>query len=99
MTAGTLGAWPACVGPDPGWCSVDKKEFFAVYDYGQGALWAILRAESAEQIRRKYPGLEVFDGRPPRLDDATISAILRAGVRDIDDPPAGWLVDLAHVLK
>ena len=73
---------------------MDKQEFFVVYDYGQGGLWAILRAESAEQVRRKYPGLDVFEGRPPMLDDATVSSIRRAGVRDIDDPPDGWLADL-----
>jgi hypothetical protein len=43
--------------------------------------------------------LEVFEGWPPMLDDATIFAIRRAGLRDIDDPPAGWLADLAPVLK
>ena len=73
---------------------MDKQEFFVVYDYGQGGLWAILRAESAEQVRRKYPGVEVFEGRPPMLDDATVSSIRRTGVRDIDDPPDGWLADL-----
>ena len=73
---------------------MDKQEFFVVYDYGQGGLWAILRAGSAEQVRRKYPGVEVFEGRPPMLDDATVSSIRRAGVRDIDDPPDGWLADL-----
>ena len=73
---------------------MDKREFFVVYDYGQGGLWAILQAESAEQVRRKYPGVEVFEGRPPMLDDATVAAIRRAGVRDIDDPPDGWLADL-----
>jgi len=73
---------------------MDKREFFVVYDYGQGGLWAILRAESAEQVRRKYPGVEAFEGPPPMLDDATASSIRRAGVRDIDDPPGGWLADL-----
>jgi hypothetical protein len=28
------------------------------------------------------------------LDDATVSSIRRAGVRDIDDAPDGWLADL-----
>ena len=75
---------------------VDKREFFVLHDYGQGGLWAILRAESAEQVRRKYPGVEVFEGRPSMLDDATVSSIRRAGVRDIDDPPDGWLAEVAE---
>lgn len=73
---------------------MDKQEFFALYDYGQGGLWVILRAESAEQIRRKYPELEVFEGLPPMLDESTLSVVRGAGVRDIDDPPDGWLADL-----
>jgi len=75
---------------------VEKREFFVLHDYGQGGLWAILRAESEEQVRRKYQGVEVFEGRPPMLDDATVSSIRRAGVRDIDDPPAGWLAEVAE---
>jgi hypothetical protein len=76
-----------------------RHEYFALYDYRQGGLWVILWADSAEQIRRKYPALEVFEGRPPMLDDATVSAIRRAGVRDIDSPPDEWLADLAPVVK
>jgi len=38
----------------------------------------------------------VFEGRPPMLDDATVSSIRRAGVRDIDDPPNGWLAEVAE---
>ena len=78
---------------------VTRQEFFVFHDYGQGGLWAILRAESAEQVRRKYPCVEVFEGRPPMLDDATVAAIRRAGARDIDDPPVGWLAELRNVLK
>ena len=75
---------------------VDKREFFVLHDYGQGGLWAILRAESEEQVRRKYQGVEVFEGRPPMLDDATVAAIRSAGEHDIDDPPAGWLAEVAE---
>ena len=75
---------------------VEKREFFVLHDYGQGGLWAILRAESAEQVRCKYPGVEVFEGRPPMLDDATVAAIRSAGEHDIDDSPAGWLAEVAE---
>ena len=78
---------------------VGRQEFFVLHDYGQGGLWAILRAESAEQVRRNFTGVEVFEGRPPMLDDATVAAIRRGGVRDIDDPPGGWLAELWNVLK
>lgn len=73
---------------------MDRQGFFAMYDYGQGGLWVILAAESAEQIRSKYPTLQVFEGEPPMLDSAAIASIRRAGIQDINDPPAGWLADM-----
>jgi hypothetical protein len=73
---------------------MDRRDFFALYDYGQGGLWVILAAESAELIRSKYPMLHVFEGEPPMLDPAAITAIRRTGVQDIDAVPTGWLADL-----
>lgn len=73
---------------------MSRKEFFSLYDYGQGGLWVIIRADSAAQVRDKHPQLEVFEGVPPMLDDATVAIIRRAGVQDIDEPPTGWLADL-----
>ena len=72
-----------------------RQEFPSLYDYGQGGLWVIIRAESAEHVRRKYPQLQVFEGTPPMLDDAALASIRGRGVHDIDDPPSGWLADLA----
>jgi hypothetical protein len=74
---------------------MERKEFVSLYDYGQGGLWVIIRAESAAQIREKYPQLQVFEGRPPMLDDSTVAVIRSGGVQDIDDPPIGWLAELA----
>ena len=71
-----------------------KKEYFALYDYGQGGLWVILVADSPEQIRAKYPMLQVYEGEPPTLDSAAIAAIRRTGTQDIDDAPRGWLMHL-----
>ena len=73
---------------------VTVNQYFALHDYGQGGLWVIFAAESAEQIRSKYPTLQVFEGEPPMLDSAAIAAIRRAGVQDLNDSPMGWLADL-----
>lgn len=77
---------------------MSRKEFFALYDYGQGGLWVIIRADSAAQVRNRYPQLEVFEGVPRMLDDATVAVIRRAGVQDIDQTPTGWLADLGAVV-
>ena len=70
------------------------NQYFVLYDYGQGGLWVILAAESAEQIRSKYPMLQVFEGEPPVLDAAAIAAIRAQGARHIDEAPTGWLANL-----
>jgi len=36
------------------------------HDYGQGGLWAIVCADSAEQVRQRFPGLPVFESPPRR---------------------------------
>ena len=72
------------------------SRFFALYDYGQGGLWVVIAAESADQIRNKYPTLRVFDGVPPMLDSAATELVRRAGVQHIDDVPTGWLAALEH---
>jgi len=70
------------------------NQYFVLYDYGQGGLWVILAAESAEQIRSKYPMLQVFEGEPPMLDAAAIAAIRAHGIQHIDEAPTGWLANL-----
>ena len=74
---------------------MDRREFLVLYDYGQGGLWALVRAGSPEQVRRRYPQLQVFDERPPMVSDAMFAAIESGGVVDVEDPPTGWLAELA----
>jgi hypothetical protein len=56
-----------------------------VSDYGHGGSWALIRAESDEQIRRLYPELHVVKERPPWMTDE-IFAKLEALETDIDRP-------------
>jgi hypothetical protein len=72
-----------------------KREYFVLYDYGQGGLWTIVVAESAEQIRRRLPDVLVFDAPPASLSNDAIGAIRAQGSQAIDaDPLSGWLADL-----
>ena len=75
---------------------MNRKEFIGMYDYGQGGLWVVIRAESATQVRQKYPQLQVFEGTPPMLDEAALAVVRSKGVQDIDAPPSGWLAELAR---
>jgi len=71
-----------------------RKEFLVLYDYGQGGLWAIIRADTAQQIRDRYPQLQVFEKRPSFLSADMLADLQRKPAADIDDPPTGWLADL-----
>lgn len=72
-----------------------KCEYFVLYDYGQGGLWAIVTAESAEQILRRFPDVSVFDVPPASLSMEAVAAIRAQGPQAIDaNPLSGWLADL-----
>ena len=75
---------------------MSRKEFFVLYDYGQGGLWAVLRADTEDQIRRRYPCLQIFDTAPRMLSRELQAEIRRTDSFDIDDPPTGWLSDLTE---
>lgn len=71
-----------------------RREFIVCHDYGQGATWAVVLADSPESIRARFPAVEVRESWPAGLDDATIAAIRRDQTFDIDDSPTGWLATL-----
>jgi hypothetical protein len=72
-----------------------KREYFVLYDYGQGGLWTIVVADSAEQIRRRLPEVMVFDAPPASLSTEAVDAIRAQGLQSIDaNPLSGWLADL-----
>ena len=35
------------------------SEFLVVYDYGMGALWAVVLADSADEITARYPEITI----------------------------------------
>jgi hypothetical protein len=67
--------------------------FWVLWDYGQGGLWALVRAESADQITAKFPQLEAFESAPIALSEETKARVSHAGVQDLEAAPSGWLTD------
>lgn len=61
------------------------QEFLVAYDCGMGGLWAIIVAQSAEAITRKYPEVSVARERPAWMDDDRY-ATLRAERLALDSP-------------
>jgi len=70
-----------------------RKEFLVLYDYGQGGLWALVRADSADEGRQRFPEVQVFDERPTAVSTEMLGAIRSANAVDIDGPVAGWLAE------
>lgn len=68
-----------------------KQAFLAVYDYGVGDVWAIVRSPDKMSIQRKYPILDVLDERPRWMSDDRYAEIAERHFYDIDDEPAGVL--------
>ena len=68
-----------------------KQAFLAVYGYGSGDVWAIVRSPDKQSIQRKYPILDVLDGRPDWMSDDQYARIAERHLYDIDDEPAGVL--------
>jgi hypothetical protein len=67
-------------------------EFLVVYDYGQGGVWAVIRAESPAEVRARFPELTLVADRPGWMSDSDFEQ-LRATVLDVRQP-TGLLADI-----
>jgi hypothetical protein len=68
-----------------------KREFFAVYNYGMGALCAIVRASSAAEVRNLLPPFKVYDERPEWLTDDDLKRIRPNNTFDVDGELPEWV--------
>jgi hypothetical protein len=46
------------------------SRFLVVYDYGQGGIWAYLRADSPDEIHSKFRDLTVYQSPPKWMSEA-----------------------------
>jgi hypothetical protein len=72
-----------------------KAPHLVVYDYGTGGVWAIITAESASAISRRYPLLTVVEQRPPWMTDVEYQRISATHSYDLDQQPDDFLQTLA----
>lgn len=61
-----------------------KTDYLVSYDFGKAGVWGIVKARSPEEIKAKYPELEV------------VKAVADHFVFDIDDEPRGWLEEMVR---
>ena len=62
------------------------NEFLAVYDYGQGAVWLRIVAESKDDIAGQYPSLHILSKRPAWMTATYESRIRTVNLDDQNDP-------------
>jgi hypothetical protein len=61
-----------------------KVDYLVSYDFGKAGVWGVVKARSPEEIKAKYPELEV------------VKAVENHFVFDIDDEPDGWLAEVVR---
>jgi hypothetical protein len=80
--------------------SMMKRPFLVAYEYGQGAVWAILHAESGDRIKQEFPELTVVRDRPSWMTDAKLAKIRNSNTYDIDkDRVVGLLAEILDARK
>jgi hypothetical protein len=47
-----------------------RRLYLTLYDYQTGGVWTYLRAESAEQIKTKFPMLTVYEEPPTWMTES-----------------------------
>lgn len=62
-----------------------RDRFLVSYDYGQGAVWAYVLAESKAAIVQRYPDLVTHDGTPSFLSPSDLERIASTMTIDISD--------------
>lgn len=71
-----------------------KTPFLVAYDYGQGAVWAVVLADSASQIEEEFPELTLVTERPAWLTNREFDKIKELHSYDIDDRTVGLLAEI-----
>lgn len=71
-----------------------KTPYLTVYDYGQGGIWRVILARSADQIAARYPELKILSAPPDWMSDEQLREIEQHSTVDIDDHGEPFLAAL-----
>ncbi len=66
------------------------EPILVVYDYGQGGVWAFVRAASRESIEKDYPELTIMEPYPEWMTPAELAELPVL----VAKKPSGLLADL-----
>jgi hypothetical protein len=68
--------------------------YLVCYDYGQGGVWAMIRAESPDSINASYPELTVFESPPDWMSGDELDRIRATTTLDVTDERHPFLAAL-----
>lgn len=71
-----------------------KTPHLVAYDYGQGAVWAVVVADSTAEIERDFPELTVVRDRPAWMTDNELENVEKVHTYDIGDRTFGLLAEI-----
>ena len=76
-----------------------KREYLVLYDYGMGGVWANLTAENEDQIRERFPQLQVVTERPSWWTTQVEARTRERMTMDVDDESHPFLAALRRGLE
>jgi hypothetical protein len=71
-----------------------KRPFLTLYEYDEGAVWTVLLADSADEVRMKYPELLIIDQVPSTMGPDELRDIESQRTLDVDDTTDPLLASL-----
>jgi hypothetical protein len=75
-----------------------KRPYLVAYDYGQGAVWAYISAESPGQITDQFPDFAVLEAPPSWMTEDVRKTLEARMTFDIDNP-TGWLAKVIELRR
>jgi hypothetical protein len=76
-----------------------KHPYLVLYEYGQGGVWAFIRARSSQVIKKRFPQLEIYRDPPEWMTAGDIDEIKKKMTIDIDDESNPFLSRLRQASK
>jgi hypothetical protein len=67
-----------------------RAPYLIVYEYGQGAVWADIFAESQADIERDFPELTVVHNRPAWMTDRELDRIREVHTSSMTERSDSW---------
>ena len=76
----------------------EKRKFLVAYDYGMGGSWLFIYAHSSEEIKSRYPMLNIVESTPEWMTPYIRRQIEETDTYDVNQPPTGFLLALLKEL-